>query len=219
MVLLHADNRQSLIRRAMAGLRTRIARFLGLPEAPPPQRPVAFAPKPGTSAASRAYAQVTPIQQVARRFDPAPNGPRFHAPDLEAISAVYFISNRPPQKMNCLDWLSDHGLHYQRANKLAPNTPIWAAPAEAIALIDVDHLGGIAQIVDQLMKLRLHRPDLTVILLTEEGESHDFSLERLALCDVTLRVPCSYAAFEFAIVEAPINNRVWQERMVEIGQI
>lgn len=222
MVLQHSEDRQSLLRRALLALRARIARLLGLrdePAAPLANRPYAFAPRPSAPATQRAFAQVTPIQHVGRRFSPAPQSSQFHAPDMEAISAVYFVSGRAPGKLSCLDWLQDHGLHYQWVKQLLPSTPLWTAPPEAIALVDIDALGGIAKMVEPLMKLRLHRPDLTVILLTEEGSSHDFGLERLALCDVTLRVPCSYAAFEFALVEAPINNRAWQERMVEIGQI
>lgn len=222
MVLLHAENRQSPTRRALAAIRTRIARFLGLrdePFAPMASRPRAFAPSHPAAAQPRAFAPVTPVQPVARRFSPVAAVPQFHAPDMEGIGAVYFVSDRRSGKLVCLDWLHDHGVPFQRVSKLAPASEVWLAPADAVVLVDIDPLGGIAKMVEPLMKLRLHRPDLTVILLTEEAESHDFGLERLALCDVTLRVPCSYAAFEFAIVEAPINNRAWQERMENIGQI
>lgn len=74
-------------------------------------------------------------------------------------------------------------------------------------------MGGITAIASDLMALRLKRPDLIVILMSNEFERHDFGQERLALCDISLRLPCTFAALELALVEAEINNWAWFERL------
>lgn len=91
-------------------------------------------------------------------------------------------------------------------NSVAQMVPGFAAPdledlnaVGTLALIDLERLGGIANMAEPPMRLRLHRPDIRVVLLSEEG-AHDFGLDRLAL------------------VEAPRNNALWQVRMVRLGE-
>ncbi|WP_444429350.1 hypothetical protein ACTTAM_10945 [Rhodobacter capsulatus] len=97
---------------------------------------------------------------------------------------------------------------------LHATAPVWSAPQGALLLVDLDTLGGISEMTEPLMRLRLGRPDISVVLLSEEVETHDFGTERLVLADITLRLPCAFASFEFALAEAPINNAAWQERLL-----
>lgn len=80
-------------------------------------------------------------------------------------------------------------------------------------ILMIDGFGGPRLVADGLMALRRKLPHLPVILVSEEVRFHDFSPERLALCDVTLRAPLSAPALELALAEAPANNLVWQTRV------
>ncbi len=143
-----------------------------------------------------------------------PAAARFYGLDEDAVSVVYVLSHRGGAGLACLDWLADHGLPFRRIGALHPTAPVWSAPQGALLLVDLDTLGGISEMMEPLMRLRLGRPDIAVVLLSEEVETHDFGTERLVLADITLRLPCAFASFECALVEAPINNAAWQERLL-----
>ena len=167
---------------------------------------------------SQARPTITPTAALSGAVaEPAavvPAAPRFHSLDEEAISVVYVLSHRRGAGLACLDWLADHGLPFRRIGALHPTAPVWSAPQGAALLVDLDTLGGISEMAEPLMRLRLNRPDIAVVLLSEAVETHDFGTERLVLADITLRLPCAFASFEFALVEAPINNAAWQERLL-----
>jgi len=161
-----------------------------------------------------------PLAPAANDATPAPVveaacAAQFHACEIEELPLVLVLSRRASPTLPCLDWLADHALPFRRLAALHPTSPIWSAPRGAMLLVDLDTLGGIGTIVEGLMRLRLGRPDIAVILLTEEMDAHDFGTERLVVADITLRLPCAFASFEFALAEAPINNALWQERLAE----
>jgi hypothetical protein len=79
-------------------------------------------------------------------------------------------------------------------------------------IVDLDSCGSLVQVVDALITLREERPNLIVVALSKQVKRDDFSLERLAMCDVTLRLPATPEALEFALQEAQVNNRVWVMR-------
>ncbi|TKD22644.1 hypothetical protein FBT96_05870 [Rhodobacter capsulatus] len=145
---------------------------------------------------------------------PVAGAARFYGLDADSISVVYVLSHRGGAGLTCLDWLADHGLPFRRIGALHPTAPVWSAPQGALLLVDLDTLGGMSEMAEPLMRLRLGRPDIAVVLLSEEVETHDFGTERLVLADITLRLPCAFASFEFALAEAPINNAAWQERLL-----
>lgn len=184
----------------------------------------AFHPVPG-SPADRAQAVSAPAKAPALRADrtrPAPRPTRpttqFHAVAVEQIPLVLVLSRRSGTPLTCFEWLNDHDLPFRRIAALHPTSPIWSAPRDALLIVDLDTLGGVTAVAEGLMRLRQGRPDISIVLLSEEVAGHDFGLERLALADVTLRLPCAFASFEFALAEAPINNAIWQERVAEMRQ-
>lgn len=79
-------------------------------------------------------------------------------------------------------------------------------------IVDLDSLNDVNGAVDALANLRKERPNLLVILLSKQVKRDDFSLERLALCDVTLRLPVGSEDLAFALQEARVNNQVWVMR-------
>ncbi len=55
-------------------------------------------------------------------------------------------------------------------------------------------------------------PDVQIILLSAEFSEDEFDTSRLAICDVSLRLPISFARVEHALIEAELNNAVWRAR-------
>ena len=86
-------------------------------------------------------------------------------------------------------------------------------------IIDLEAAGGITSAYPALRAFRDRHPDIPVILLSDEFSTDDFGTDRLALCDVSLRIPFSFASFGFALREAEVNNTVWQQRQIELSQI
>lgn len=204
---------------------SRIVARLGRGFAPPATAKPAHFLAQNDSAALRpfqpGFTRVAPLQNLpakpATHAAPARetatgSGARFHAVAAEDVSLVMYLSRRRGIDLPCLDWIAEHDMPFRRIATLSPQGPVWSAPRGVLLLVDLDTLGGVAAIAADLMRLREGRPDIAVVLLSEEVSGHDFGLERLALADVTLRLPCAFASFEFALTEAPINNAVWQER-------
>ncbi len=155
--------------------------------------------------------QANPFRAAARTVSqPA----AMYAADL-SHSVIAVVGASRPVKI-CLNWLTAQGATLLRSASLDADEPIWTAPRGAQVLIDLDGLGGITARCTDLMRLRLRRPDLVVILLSGEFQRHDFGQERLALGDVSLRIPCSFTALELALAEAEINNWAWAERLEEV---
>ncbi|WP_165915659.1 hypothetical protein, partial [Rhodovulum marinum] len=65
----------------------------------------------------------------------------------------------------------------------------------------------------ELEAFRQECPSIPIILTTADTTRNSFALEHLHLADVILREPFDASALEFAILVAPINNEIWQERM------
>lgn len=79
-------------------------------------------------------------------------------------------------------------------------------------VVDLDSLKDLAGAIDALVNLRAERPNVLVVVLSKEVKRDDFSLERLAMCDVTLRLPVRPEDLHFALEEARVNNQVWVKR-------
>lgn len=163
---------------------------------------------PIVSDAPVAQAKASALAQTALPARGAP--PLMHALAGETIVVTTMGGKalRP-----CLGHLSAHLAGVIRAQGFTPDDPLWTAPHRSYLLVDLDAMGGIARIAPDLMALRRDRPDLIVLLLSAEFERHDYGQERLALCDVSLRQPCTFAALELALLEGEINNWAWHERL------
>ena len=85
----------------------------------------------------------------------------------------------------------------------------------AFLLVDLDSFGGISAVIDRLMALRVERPALIIVLLSSKSAAHDFSKERLALCDATLAMPCASSDIVEGLYHALQNNSEWQRRLEE----
>lgn len=182
------------------------------PPSPLPRRAAAVQANPTFSPAARRNARASDAGAMtyAEAAGPAA-APVMHA--LDAESTLLTVMGRSRASLPCLRWLAEQGATLVSGKSFAPSDPIWAAPRAGYVIVDVEAMGGITAIASDLMALRLKRPDLIVILMSNEFERHDFGQERLALCDISLRLPCTFAALELALVEAEINNWAWFERL------
>lgn len=118
------------------------------------------------------------------------------------------------------DFVQDEGGEILVLDSTALSTfyPIARANPDHV-IIDLEAAGGITSAYPALRAFRDRHPDIPVILLSDEFSTDDFGTDRLALCDVSLRIPFSFASFGFALREAEVNNTVWQQRQIELSQI
>lgn len=107
---------------------------------------------------------------------------------------------------NAVDLNSAGSLRQAKAKIAASNQPI------GLVIVDLESCGGIASVASELLTFRLQHKTTPVILISDESAVDDFSTERLAITDVTLRGPVSLSRLDLALAEAQINNQVWQDR-------
>lgn len=111
-------------------------------------------------------------------------------------------------------WLTENSVCLEVTQSLAQTSLAIATTNQRIGLVivDLDSCGGIASVVSDLIAFRLKHPGAPVIIISAESVVDDFSTERLAITDVTLRGPVSMSRLDLALAEAQINNQVWQDR-------
>ncbi len=107
---------------------------------------------------------------------------------------------------NAVDLNSVESLRQANLKISTSNQPI------GLVIVDLESCGGIASVASDLIAFRLRHQTTPVILISDESAVDDFSTERLAIADVTLRGPVSLSRLDLALAEAPINNQVWQDR-------
>jgi len=148
-------------------------------------------------------------QQSMPRTSPATP---IDAPDLHGSGPVVVVGSQRGSLAGALDWLVDQSVPVRLFRSLEALAISEASAEASHALIDLDAIGGVENAYEALRRLREDRPGLPVIMASNFFRADDFGLERLPLCDVSLRLPCSFAAFEFALSLAEINNQIWQDR-------
>jgi hypothetical protein len=83
-------------------------------------------------------------------------------------------------------------------------------------IISIDDFDGIGSIFEKLRNFRTYRPSVPVILVSRNFKADDLSQERLAICDVSVKLPLSPDKIERYLATASINNKEWVKRLVEI---
>lgn len=134
--------------------------------------------------------------------------------DLYYGSSVLIVDKTQLQG-ECEQWLASACLDTRRVSSLTGAGQLIDNGQRRVGLVivDLDRCGGIARIASDLMVFRKVRPDIPVILVSADSVVDDFSTERLAIADVTLRAPVSMSRLDLALAEAQVNNQVWQARL------
>lgn len=84
-----------------------------------------------------------------------------------------------------------------------------------IALVDADALGDKVDMIDFGMRLRRFAPELPVIMLSARIAANDTTTERMAFCDVTLRLPVAEVTLFESLSIALENHAYWRDSRFE----
>lgn len=82
--------------------------------------------------------------------------------------------------------------------------------------IDLDSMGGAIKMVGPLVSLRKNLPHLQVMALSSEFSADNLGSDRLAACDVCLRLPLSYERLESSFIWMYSNNLTWRNRVYDM---
>jgi hypothetical protein len=86
----------------------------------------------------------------------------------------------------------------------------------SLLIIEVEGFGGVTAVIAKLLMLREEHPDLPIILASTRMAAHDFTAERLQICDSSLALPCTVGDLHVAVENAVANNLIWQKRQEEL---
>jgi hypothetical protein len=90
---------------------------------------------------------------------------------------------------------------------------VFMKSGRAILVADLDRAGNFSAALDALNRLRRRKPQYPVILLSSAFAEDDFSLSRLAISDISLKLPISCKlSLEQVLKAALSNNDAWQDR-------
>lgn len=92
---------------------------------------------------------------------------------------------------------------------------VGARPKIDRLFVDVDGLGGIEAIIDDLLDLRRYLPKLPVVLISSEFSRDEFDLTRVPICDCSLKAPLTCESVDYAITQSRVNNMVWVKKNFE----
>jgi hypothetical protein len=136
------------------------------------------------------------------------------------LNAVYIISRNDNYLPINPDILAELNLPIK--NFWSLGRAMYELPMEQgnpVALIvDVDSVGGLHCIFDQLWRTRTRHPEVVVLLLSRHFKSDDYSLERLPICDVSLINDTLELRIYFALAQAIRNNQEWLKRRAHIDR-
>ncbi|MFY0312632.1 hypothetical protein ACFMBG_22390 [Leisingera sp. D0M16] len=75
----------------------------------------------------------------------------------------------------------------------------------------MDGFDEVDCIAERLLLMRSVKRDLPTILVSQDFTRHDFSTERMSLCDVSLSAPVSQTAFKQAVAQSISNNAIFRK--------
>jgi hypothetical protein len=76
-----------------------------------------------------------------------------------------------------------------------------------VIVVDCEHLDDVDSAIEFGLWLRREVPQVPVVFASREFKRHDFSTNRSAICDASLRMPLSRSAFFLGISAAIENHR------------
>lgn len=84
----------------------------------------------------------------------------------------------------------------------------------ASLFVDVDDLGGILDIINDLLAVRRVLPRLPVVLISSEFSRNEFDLNRGEIFDYSLKTPLSSDPVEYSALPSRINNLVYETALL-----
>lgn len=136
-------------------------------------------------------------------------------PGLGVDLAAACIARPSEQTRQICGWLSAMGYDAHNCADLPAMLGSVADMPErwSLVVIDLDHLGPIEAIVEDLFEFRDTCPAVPVILIASDVARDDLSAGRLSIADATLAKPVSAWAFVASLPDARDNNAVWNGKV------
>ena len=82
-----------------------------------------------------------------------------------------------------------------------------------LLVLCVDGIGSWGKIIQRLIIYRKERPHVPIILMSRGFGSDDVTLERLSICDVSIKLPLKNGLVDEYFYLACENNKAWVKRM------
>lgn len=130
---------------------------------------------------------------------------------------IVVFCDRPGPLDPLLDWLAEKGaqITHMPLRRLPLDWFDDHAESHDVALVDADFLGDEGAMIDFGIRLRRFAPGLPVIMASRRVTASDYSTERMAICDVTLRMPVTRGDLLEALSAALENHSHWMEKRNE----
>jgi hypothetical protein len=127
---------------------------------------------------------------------------------------IVVFCDRPGPLDPLLDWLEEKGarITHMPLRRLPLDWFDTHADSHDVAFVDADFLGDEGAMIDFGMRLRRFCPGMPIIMASRRVTASDYSTERMAICDVTLRMPVSRGDLLEALSAALENHNLWMER-------
>jgi len=156
---------------------------------------------------SQSYSMVSTSEQPNRILTSEAN------PAPRPAHIVVFC-DRPGPFDPLLNWLAEKGakITHFPLRRLPLDWFDSFAGNHDVALVDADFLGDEGAMIDFGIRLRRFAPAMPVIMASRRVMASDFSTERMAICDVTLRMPVTRGDLLEAMSAAIENHSYWIEK-------
>ena len=86
----------------------------------------------------------------------------------------------------------------------------------SMVVVDLD-VGELDEVIEEISQIRELHPAVPLVLASRFFSRDDFSLSRLTVADVSLRMPLRMSALDLAVVIAIENNERWVDRCERSG--
>lgn len=80
--------------------------------------------------------------------------------------------------------------------------------AKAILVINIDIIADMSDAVEQLLAVKIQLPFVPVVICSRTFAKNNFTLQRRAIADASLRLPCNDVSMALAIESAITNTRM-----------
>ncbi|MBR2655617.1 MAG: hypothetical protein IKD58_03850 [Loktanella sp.] len=81
------------------------------------------------------------------------------------------------------------------------------SPEDVLVIINIDTMGDTENAVERLLALKLACPDVPVVIGSATFSRNNFTQQRRAITDASVRLPCGSAALALAIESSVMNSK------------
>ena len=141
-----------------------------------------------------------------------------HSLDQEDPRNIMLLGPYDGALMKPSIWLEGQSVHLDWESSFAKARALLSRRTKySHLLIDLDALGGIAKLFDTLRRFRDEMPTIPVILFSSDFLVDDMDLDRIWLCDASLRPTATFTTLELALAISEVNNQHWQAQFPRLA--